>query len=63
MRSYYFKLVENGTGRERAVHTKAPTMQEAISTAYLKASTWLGENSKTWNIVLAQDTTHAKQDS
>ena len=60
MRSYYFKLVENGTGRERSVCTDAYSMQEAISTAYLKASTWLGENSKTWNIVLAQDTTHSK---
>tara|TARA_R100000008_G_C3552775_1_gene151424 strand:+ start:845 stop:1057 length:213 start_codon:yes stop_codon:yes gene_type:complete len=61
MKLYKFKLVESDTGRERTVSTEALSMQEAISTAYVSANHWLGENSKTWQIVSAEDRTYAHE--
>ena len=57
-RLYQFKLVENETGRERVVNTEALSMQEAISHAYISAHKWIGENSKKWQIVSAEDKTY-----
>tara|TARA_R110002110_G_scaffold66530_4_gene182114 strand:- start:1171 stop:1383 length:213 start_codon:yes stop_codon:yes gene_type:complete len=61
MKLYKFKLVENGTGRERTVSAEAASMQEAISRAYVSANQWLAENSKRWQIVSAEDRTYTHE--
>jgi hypothetical protein len=57
-RLYQFKLVEDNTGTERVINAEAPTMQEAISKAYVSAHQWIRENSQRWQIVSAEDKTH-----